>query len=107
MPIYKLNNSMTFPHPNLANEDGILAIGGDLTPKRLMLAYGNGIFPWFSEDEPIIWWSPDPRFVLYPKEIRISKSMTKLLKKNIYDITFDTCFREVITKCGGLRAEGT
>jgi leucyl/phenylalanyl-tRNA---protein transferase len=107
MPIYKLNNSMTFPHPSLANEDGILAVGGDLSPKRLMLAYGNGIFPWFSEEEPILWWSPDPRFILYPQEIKISKSMSKLLRKNIYTITFDTCFREVISKCGSLRSEGT
>jgi leucyl/phenylalanyl-tRNA---protein transferase len=107
MPIYKLNKQLVFPHPNLANKDGILAVGGDLTPDRLLLAYCNGIFPWFNEGEPIIWWSPDPRFVIYPKDIIISKSMGKILRRNIFEITFDTCFREVISNCSSLRTEGT
>lgn len=107
MPIYKLNKQLIFPHPNLATEEGILAIGGDLSPGRLLLAYSNGIFPWYSEIEPIIWWSPDPRFILYPEEIKVSKSMSKLLKKNIFTIKMDTCFRDIITQCGTDRQDGT
>lgn len=105
MPIYRLTEDIVFPHPSLANEDGILAVGGDLSPERLLLAYSNGIFPWYSEDEPIIWWSPDPRFILYPKDIKISHSMKKLLKKQAFTVTFDTCFREVISNCASLRME--
>ena len=105
MPIYRLSNDLVFPHPSLSEEDGLLAIEGDLSPQRLLLAYSNGIFPWFSDDEPILWWSPDPRFVLYPKDIRISHSMKKLLKKNTYRISFDTCFRDVISNCSTLRKE--
>jgi len=105
MPIFKLSDDLIFPHPSLAEEDGLLAIDGDLSPERLMLAYGNGIFPWFSEDEPILWWSPDPRFILYPKDIKISHSMKKLLKKNVYRISFDTCFRDVISNCANVRKE--
>jgi leucyl/phenylalanyl-tRNA--protein transferase len=107
MPIYKLNHEIAFPHPELADEEGILAVGGDLSAQRLLLAYCNGIFPWFSEEDPIIWWSPDPRFVLYPKEIKISKSMEKLLRRNKYHITLDTCFREVISQCSKLRSGNT
>ncbi|MGH4137697.1 leucyl/phenylalanyl-tRNA--protein transferase [Clostridium sp.] len=108
MPIYRLSNDIVFPDPSLAEEDGLLAIDGDLSPERLILAYSNGIFPWFSEDEPILWWSPNPRFVVYPKEVRISHSMKKLLKKNTYRVSFDTCFRDVISNCSNLRKdEGT
>jgi leucyl/phenylalanyl-tRNA--protein transferase len=105
MPIYRLPKDLIFPDPCLAEEDGLLAIDGDLSPERLLLAYSSGIFPWFSKEEPILWWSPDPRFVLYPKDIRISHSMKKLLKKNTYKISFDTCFRDVISNCSNLREE--
>jgi leucyl/phenylalanyl-tRNA--protein transferase len=105
MPIYSLGEDLVFPHPSLAREDGLLAVYGDLSPQRLLLAYSNGIFPWFSEDEPILWWSPDPRFIIYPKDIKVSHSMKKLLKKNTYKITFDTCFRDVIFNCGNTRKE--
>lgn len=105
MPFFKLSKDLIFPDPSLAEEDGLLAAYGDLSPERLILAYSNGIFPWFSEDEPILWWSPDPRFVLYPKDIRISHSMKKILKKNIYKISFDTCFRGVISNCAEVRKE--
>ena len=105
MPIFRLNNDLIFPHPSLAEEDGLLAIDGDLSPQRLMLAYRNGIFPWFSEGEPILWWSPDPRFIIYPKDIKISHSMKKLLQKNVYRISFDTCFRDVISNCASVRKE--
>ncbi|MTK11746.1 MAG: leucyl/phenylalanyl-tRNA--protein transferase [Clostridiaceae bacterium] len=105
MPIFRLSDDLIFPHPSLAEEDGLLAVDGDLSPERLILAYRSGIFPWFSEDEPILWWSPDPRFILYPKDIKISHSMKKLLKKNTYKISFDTCFRDVISNCSNLRKE--
>ncbi|HEY8888751.1 MAG TPA: leucyl/phenylalanyl-tRNA--protein transferase [Clostridium sp.] len=105
MPIYRLSNDLAFPDPSLSEEDGLLAIEGDLSAERLLLAYSNGIFPWFSEDEPILWWSPDPRFVVYPKDINISHSMKKLLKKSTYKVTYDTCFRDVISNCSNLRKE--
>jgi leucyl/phenylalanyl-tRNA---protein transferase len=105
MTIYRLSEDLIFPHPSLAEEDGLLAVFGDLSPERLLLAYSNGIFPWYSEDEPILWWSPDPRFILYPQNIRISRSMKKLLNKGTYRITFDTCFRDVISNCSNLRKE--
>lgn len=105
MPIYSLSDDLIFPHPSLAREDGLLAVYGDLSPERLLLAYSNGIFPWFSEDEPILWWSPDPRFILYPKDVKISHSMKKVIKKNTYKITFNTCFREVMYNCADTRKE--
>jgi leucyl/phenylalanyl-tRNA--protein transferase len=107
MPIYGLTEELAFPHPSEANEDGLLAVYGDLSPKRLLLAYCNGIFPWYSEDDPILWWSPDPRFILCPQNLKISNSMKKVLRKNTYKITFDTCFRDVMFNCGNLRKETT
>lgn len=106
MPVYRLTNKLVFPHPSLSNEDGLLAVGGDLSCERLCLAYENGIFPWYSE-KPVLWWSPDPRFVLFPKDLKISKSMRKFLRKEPYNITFDTCFRDVITNCGHTRKDDT
>lgn len=105
MTVYRLSDDLVFPHPSLADEDGLLAVLGDLSPERLLLAYSNGIFPWYSEDEPILWWSPDPRFVLYPQDIRISHSMKKLLKKGTYRVTFNNCFGDVISNCSNLRKE--
>jgi leucyl/phenylalanyl-tRNA--protein transferase len=107
MPIYGLTEDLSFPHPSLANEDGLLAVYGDLSTERLLLAYCNGIFPWYSEDEPILWWSPDPRFILYPKDIKISHSMKKVLKKSTYKITFNTSFSDVMTNCADSRKETT
>lgn len=109
MPIYRLSKELVFPPPSLGTEEGLLAVGGDLSPERLLLAYCNGIFPWFSKNEPILWWSPDPRFILYPNDIVISHSMKKILKKQTFNVTFDKCFRDVITNCGKLREdkEGT
>jgi len=106
MPVYRLSNRLIFPHPSLSNEDGLLAVGGDLSCERLCLAYQNGIFPWYSE-KPVLWWSPDPRFVLFPKDLKVSKSMKKFLKKGLYKVTFDTCFRDVITSCGYTRKGDT
>jgi leucyl/phenylalanyl-tRNA--protein transferase len=83
----------------MADETGILAIGGDLSPQRLLLAYKSGIFPWYNEDEPIVWWSPDPRFVLFPKDLRISKSMQTTLKNGKFRFTINRAFKEVIENC--------
>jgi len=105
MAIYKLSDHLAFPDPSLSEEDGLLAIEGDLSPERLLLAYSSGIFPWYSDDEPILWWSPDPRFVIHPSDIKISHSMKKILKKNTYRISFDTCFRNVISNCSSTRSE--
>ena len=88
-----------FPDPEMAGPDGILAIGGDLSPERLILAYRSGIFPWYSEGDPIIWHSPEKRMVLFPRELRISSSMKQLMRKKLYQITWNTSFEEVIRAC--------
>lgn len=98
MPIYQLTAELTFPHPSLA-EDGILAVGGDLSPERLILAYSNGIFPWYSEGEPIIWHAPNPRFVLNPKDLKISKSMKQVIQKKIFQVSLNQDFDQVIRNC--------
>lgn len=98
MKIPIIGKTYTFPNPEDAYE-GVVAIGGDLSPHRLLNAYKNGIFPWFSEDEPIIWWCPDPRFVLFPKDLIISKSMKKLFEKKTFEITTNHCFAQVIHAC--------
>src|SRR5208337_2444506 len=99
MPIFDLNKEILFPPVNLAEKDGMVAVGGDLSPERLIAAYAQGIFPWYSDGDPIIWWSPDPRFVLFPDELKISKSMRQVLRRDIFRITFDNNFREVIRGC--------
>lgn len=103
MTVFLLSNTIDFPPPGMAEKEGLLAVGGDLSVKRLLLAYRMGIFPWYSEDEPIMWWSPDPRLVLYPAEIRISRSLKKLLAKDRFTTTMDTCFEDVITACAHVR----
>ena len=103
MTVYRLLNDLVFPDPSFSDDDGLLAIEGDLSVQRLLLAYSNGIFPWYSDDDPILWWSPDPRFIIYPKDIKTSHSMKKLIKKNTYKVTFDTCFRDVISNCSSVR----
>jgi len=99
MPIFELTKEIIFPDPELADRNGIIAVGGDLTPGRLLQAYRSGIFPWFNERDPIVWWSPDPRMVLYPKNVKISHSMRKILKDNVFSITFDCDFEAVIYSC--------
>lgn len=99
MPFFALNNELVFPPPHLAEEDGLLAVGGDLRPERILLAYQNGIFPWYSEGEPILWWSPDPRFVIYPENFRFSKSLRPILRKKQFQITYDTDFLAVMREC--------
>jgi leucyl/phenylalanyl-tRNA--protein transferase len=103
--VFLLSNKIIFPPPHLAGSDGLLAIGGDLSKERLLLAYRMGIFPWFSDDEPIIWWSPDPRLVLYPKDIRVSKSLKKIINKNIFKVTIDSSFEQTISLCANIRLQ--
>jgi len=105
MPIYKLSDDLIFP-PVSGAEDGIVAVGGDLLPERLILAYKSGIFPWYSQDEPIIWWSPDPRFVLFPDELHISRSMKRMLNKQEFNVTFNQAFEEVIRACKQIPRNG-
>jgi leucyl/phenylalanyl-tRNA--protein transferase len=99
MPIFRLVDEIIFPPVHLTSERGILAIGGDLSPGRLLEAYRQGIFPWYSEGDPIFWWSPDPRFVLFLDELRVSRSMKKVLHHNVFRITYDHSFREVVEYC--------
>ncbi|MFT5790973.1 MAG: leucyl/phenylalanyl-tRNA--protein transferase [Roseivirga sp.] len=94
-----LTHKIEFPPVDQANQYGILAVGGDLSHERLLLAYKSGIFPWYSEGEPIIWYSPDPRMVLFPDQLRISKSMRQILRKNVFKVTFNEAFEEVIFNC--------
>ena len=103
--IFRLTDELIFPNPALAEEDGLLAIEGDLSKERLLLAYQNGIFPWFSDDSPILWYSPHERFVLFPNQIKISKSMQQVLKSKKFKITFDTAFKEVIMACADAKRE--
>ena len=105
--IFKLDKSeLRFPPVDLANKDGILAYGGDLRTERIMLAYQKGIFPWYSEETPILWWAPDPRFVLFPEDLKVSKSMRKVLRSNEFKITFDTAFHEVLRNCQVMPRDG-
>ena len=96
---FALNEELYFPPLSMADENGLLAIGGDLSVERLLLAYKNGIFPWYGEDEPICWWSPDPRFVLFPDQLKVSKSMQKLLRERTFQFTTNRAFEEVIHNC--------
>ena len=97
---------MYFPPVDQADKFGLLALGGDLSSERLLLAYRSGIFPWFEEGEPILWWAPNPRMVLFPKEFKASKSLRNILNRGIFKVTFNENFREVITHCRGIKREG-
>jgi leucyl/phenylalanyl-tRNA--protein transferase len=99
MTVFHLSDELAFPPPELAEEDGLLAVGGDLCRDRLLLGYSLGIFPWYSDDTPILWWSPDPRLVLLPDEMRVSRSLRQTLRKGIYRTTFDTAFERVMRSC--------
>jgi len=110
MPVFALSDRLSFPPPHLAIKEGLLAVGGDLSVERLLLAYRSGIFPWYAEGEPILWWSPDPRLVLYPDELRVSRSLRKVIKRKRFHITFDQDFEAVITGCAEAKrsyGEGT
>jgi leucyl/phenylalanyl-tRNA--protein transferase len=106
MPLYALNNTPAFPPPQWANEDGLLAVGGDLKPDRLISAYAQGIFPWYSEGEPILWWSPDPRWVLLPSQLIVSSGMRRILRQRKFQITFDKAFSRVIAACAETPRQG-
>ena len=92
--MYILTDNIKFPPVSHATEDGLLALGGDLSIERLLEAYQNGIFPWYNEDQPILWYSPNPRMVLFPSELKISKSMRQLIKKNKFEVTFNKSFED-------------
>ncbi len=105
--IFQLDDdAIGFPNPAFAEPDGLLAIGGDLTPERLIEAYRNGIFPWYDDDSPILWYSPHERFVLFPEELRISKSMRQVIRSGKFDITFDNAFADVIAACAASPRHG-
>lgn len=105
-PFYFLDDRLEFPCVEMANADGLLAVGGDLSPERLLLAYKNGIFPWFNDDDLILWWSPDPRMVLFPDKIKISKSMRKVLERGDFRLTKNEAFEEVLNQCAKQERKG-
>jgi len=105
MPLFQLNRDIVFPDPEFAEPDGLLAIGGDLTMPRLIAAYRCGIFPWYSAGDPILWWSPDPRLVLFPSRFHLPRRLARTIRKQLFKVTADTAFTEVITACGSLREE--
>ena len=101
--MHYLTHNIEFPNVNEANEEGLLAVGGDLSIERLLLAYKTGIFPWYEEDKPILWWSPDPRFVLFPEKLKVSKSMKQILRKSSFTVTINKDFKEVIYQCSKIK----
>ena len=104
--MFFLTKNLFFPPLTMADDDGLLAMGGDLSTERLLLAYRSGIFPWYNEDEPICWWSPDPRFVLYPEELKISSSMKTVLQNGKYRFTINRDFAQVIQNCKTVSRNG-
>lgn len=101
-----LTDDIRFPNVNKATPDGLLAVGGDLCVERLLLAYKSGIFPWFESEEPILWWSPNPRFVLFPEKLKLSKSMKQVLRNKDYSVTINKVFRDVISECSKVKRSG-
>ena len=102
----RLGDDHIFPSPRSANEHGVVAYGGDLNPNRITQAYKQGIFPWFESDDNLLWWSPNPRMILYPEKIKISKSLKSVIKKNIFKVTFNKDFEEVIESCSNIKRLG-
>lgn len=105
MPLFALDAELKFPPVHLAEPDGLLALGGDLSTERLLLAYKSGIFPWY-EGRDILWWCPDPRFVLFPNELKINKALKPLLKRNEFEFTINKAFKEVINNCKEIKRPG-
>lgn len=106
MPPFLLDNSnYIFPHPYLADRDGFLAMGGDLAPERLLSAYQSGIFPWYNDNTPLLWFATHPRLVLFPDKLKVSKSMKQLIRRNTFEVTIDTAFNEVIEHCAKQRRQ--
>jgi leucyl/phenylalanyl-tRNA--protein transferase len=106
MPVYALSEELAFPHPSLAEPNGLLAVGGDLSPERLILAYRNGIFPWYSGDNPILWWCPSPRPVLFPDDLCVGRSLRKTIRRDPYRITMDRAFTDVVEECATVPRPG-
>ena len=104
--MYRLTDALLFPSPEQASAEGIVAVGGDLQPERVMLAYRKGIFPWFDSDDFLIWWSPDPRMVLFPDQLKISKSMRTVLRKKRFEVTFNKAFDQVVEACAKVKRFG-
>ncbi len=106
MPIYQLIPNITlFPPTDEAEADGLLAVGGDLTKERLLAAYRQGIFPWYEVGQPILWWCPDPRLVLFPEELKVSRSLRKVIRKQEFEVRFDSAFENVIKACADIRTK--
>lgn len=104
--MFRLNRQdLRFPPVDRASPEGLLAVGGDLRPERLLEAYRHGIFPWYNDDQPILWWSPDPRAVLFPSKLHVSRSLTRRLRQNVFTVTLDTNFRTVMEQCAGPRLQ--
>jgi leucyl/phenylalanyl-tRNA--protein transferase len=106
MPVARLGRQLVFPHPDTSEPDGLLAIGGDLSPERLLLAYSAGIFPWYGEGLPILWHSPDPRTVLRPAALHVSRSLRRTLHRGVYQVRLDTAFAQVIELCARVPRKG-
>lgn len=106
MPLFQLTEELVFPPPEAACDDGLLAIGGDLRPERLLMAYSMGIFPWYDEASPILWWSPDPRLVLAPSEFHASRRLRRTLRQGLFRVSMDEAFEEVIRRCATAPREG-
>lgn len=107
MPVYALGNLIAFPPLELSEPDGLLAVGGDLSPARLIHAYTQGIFPWYGPNSPILWWSPDPRLVLFPEAFHVSRSLRRVLNSKKFRVTYDTCFDRVVEACArAIRPQG-
>ena len=104
--MYRLTDALLFPWPEQASDEGIVAVGGDLKPERVMLAYRKGIFPWFESDDFLLWWSPDPRMVLFPDQVKISKSMRAVLRKKQFEVTFNKAFDVVVEACAKVKRFG-
>lgn len=102
MSVFLLENEIYFPPASMAQKDGLLAIGGDLSPERLIEAYKNGIFPWYSEDYPIMWWSPDPRMIMFPKDFKRAKNLRRLVNRGVFEVKFDNNFKNVMIQCANV-----
>lgn len=103
MPVFRLSNDLIFPDPRWATTDGLLAVGGDLSPERLVLAYKLGIFPWYGEEEPIMWWSPDPRCVLVPAQVYVSRRLERVIRQSRFRLTCNRAFAQVMQACANVR----
>lgn len=104
--MYFLKEGLWFPNVNEATPEGLLAVGGDLSVERLLLAYKSGVFPWFESEEPLLWWSPDPRFVLFPEKLKVSKSMKQVLRNSDFEVTVNKAFKDVIKECSKIKRAG-